>query len=1005
MLVVACAPASANEFHHPDHFEFNAMLAAPFKAQGGRWPVSMTFEYPAAGAATAAAWTLDVLAPNGQIVASQRGITLLDDGRGQAQWTWQGKQRNGRALASGYYTFRLRAVPTVIGDEDRKESLDQRIVDAFSAFQDEMIEQTTATMVGNVAPARASRLAPLPVGANGRAAAVAHAKVASAPTARSMAAAKIAATGGLPYTIYYGNMHSQTNHSDGGTPVASCGGSEIPQGGTMGPADAYAMMQTQAGGDFLLTSEHNHMYDGSTGTNTSATPASANNLFNSGISAAATYRSAHPDFLALYGNEWGVINNGGHLNIINPDLLAEWEKNSSGQLIGGIETPKSDYAALYATMKTRGWIGQFNHPASSGQFQIGTTSLGYDANGADVMVLAEILNSSAFSTNTTQTETGRSTYDAAFNILLERGYKVAPSSDQDNHCANWGLSFTNRTGVLLPTGAVLNQANFYDALKARRAFATEDKTGQLVLTANGHVMGETFANTGALALTANYASTGGQTAQRIQFFEGVPGRNGTVTQLVEGSASYSFTPADGEHFYYALVTQANGLRLWSAPVWVSQGAGPSDTTPPSVSASETGTSGTISFAATASDNVGVSKVEFYVDGLLVGTDTAAPYSMTLDSTTLANGSHNLTAKAYDAAGNSTVSTAVAFSVNNVVADTTPPTVSASETGTSGSITLSATASDNVGVSRVEFSIDNALVGSDTTSPYTMAFDSTTLANGSHTLTAKAFDAAGNSTVSTAVAFSVNNVVADTTPPTVSASETGTSGTITLSATASDNVGVSQVEFFVDGVSKGVDTTSPYSVSLNSTLLANGSHSLVATARDAAGNSANSATVSFSVNNSTATQLIVNGGFESGAVNWTASSGVITNDATYAAHGGTWKAWLNGYGAAHTDTAYQTITIPSTATSATLTFWLRVDSDETTTTNAYDTLKVQVRNSSNTVLSTLATYSNLNKGTSYVQRSFSLLAYKGQTIRVYFEGVEGSLVQTSFLVDDVAVNVQ
>lgn len=915
MLVVACAPASANEFHHPDHFEFNAMLAAPFKAQGGRWPVSMTFEYPAAGSATAAAWTLDVLAPNGQIVASQRGITLLDDGRGQAQWTWQGKQRNGRALNAGYYTFRLRAVPTVIDADDRKQSMGQRIADAFSAFQDELIEQNVVAMVGSVAPARVAKLAPLPVGAKGRDAAIAHARAASAPTAESMAsAAKIAATGGLPYTIYYGNMHSQTNHSDGGTPVASCGGSEIPQGGTMGPADAYAMMQTQAGGDFLLASEHNHMYDGSTGTNTSATPASANNLFNSGISAASAYRGAHSDFLAMYGNEWGVINNGGHLNIVNPDVLATWEKNGSGELLGGVETPKSDYAALYATMKARGWIGQFNHPASSGQFLVGGTALGYDANGADVMVLAEVLNSSAFSTNTTETETGRSSYQTAYNILLERGYKVAPSSDQDNHCANWGLSFTNRTGVLLPTGTALTTANFYDALKARRAFATEDKAGQLVLTANGHVMGETFANSGALTLVANYASTSGQTAQRVQFFEGVPGRNGTVTQLTEGSGSYSFTPASGDHFYYAQITQANGLRLWSAPVWVSQGTGgPSDTTPPSVTATESGTSGTITLAASATDNVGVTKVEFYVDGLLVGTDTASPYSMTLDSTTLANGSHNLTAKA--------------------------------------------------------------------------------------------FDAAGNSTVSAAAAFSVNNVVADTTPPTVSASETGTSGTITLSATASDNVGVAQVEFFVDGVSKGVDAAAPYALNLNSTLLANGSHSLVATARDAAGNSANSATVTFSVNNTTTTQLIVNGGFESGTANWSATTGVITSDATYAAHGGTWKAWLNGYGAAHTDTAYQTITIPSTATSATLTFWLRVDSAETTTTTAYDTLKVQVRNTSNSVLSTLATYSNLNKGTSYVQRSFSLLPYKGQTVRVYFEGIEGSTVQTSFIVDDVAVTVQ
>ena len=234
---------------------------------------------------------------------------------------------------------------------------------------------------------------------------------------------------------------------------------------------------------------------------------------------------------------------------------------------------------------------------------------------------------------------------------------------------------------------------------------------------------------------------------------------------------------------------------------------------------------------------------------------------------------------------------------------------------------------------------------------------------------------------------------------------GTSGTITLNATASDNVGVSSVEFFIDGVSRGSDTTSPYSLAFNSTTLTNGTHSLTARARDAAGNSTTSSAVSFSVSNtSTGTERIVNGGFESGSSSWTASSGVITNSSSFPAYAGSYKAWLNGYGASHTDYVYQTISIsiPSTATSATLSFYLDIATDETTTTQAYDTLKVQVRNGSNSVLSTLATYSNLNAAGGYSQKSFNLLSYKGQTIRVYFLGTEGSQVATSFVVDNVSV---
>ena len=78
------------------------------------------------------------------------------------------------------------------------------------------------------------------------------------------------------------------------------------------------------------------------------------------------------------------------------------------------------------------------------------------------------------------------------------------------------------------------------------------------------------------------------------------------------------------------------------------------------------------------------------------------------------------------------------------------------------------------------------------------------------------------------------------------------------------------------------------------------------------------------------------------------------------------------------------------------------SAETSTTTALDTLKLQVRNSSGTVLATLATYSNLDKGASYVQKSFDLSAYKGQTVQLYFVGVEGASVSTSFLVDDVSL---
>ncbi|TDU01924.1 PKD repeat protein [Streptomyces sp. 846.5] len=155
----------------------------------------------------------------------------------------------------------------------------------------------------------------------------------------------------------------------------------------------------------------------------------------------------------------------------------------------------------------------------------------------------------------------------------------------------------------------------------------------------------------------------------------------------------------------------------------------------------------------------------------------------------------------------------------------------------------------------------------------------------------------------------------------------------------------------------------------------------------------------------AQQLLGNPGFETGTASpWTTSSGVLNNSSSEPPHSGSWDAWLDGYGTTHTDTLSQAVTLPSGCSTYNFTFWLHVDTAETTTTTAYDTLKVQVLNSSGTVLSTLVTYSNLNHNTGYAQHSFSLAAYAGQNVTLKFTGAEDYQKQTSFVLDDSALNV-
>jgi hypothetical protein len=436
----------------------------------------------------------------------------------------------------------------------------------------------------------------------------------------------------------------------------------------------------------------------------------------------------------------------------------------------------------------------------------------------------------------------------------------------------------------------------------------------------------------------------------------------------------------------------------------------------------------------------VSKVEFYVDSNLLGTDTSSPYSYSWATTSYTNGAHSLQAKAYDAANNIGSSSSVSVTVSNAVSDTTAPTcsISAPSAGAtvSGTTAFSATASDNVGVAKVEFYVDSALKSTDTSSPYSYSWDTTTATNAAHSLLAKAYDAANNVGTSPSVSVTVSNggtptyvltngvassgslaasgsqvwtiavnsgatsmvtsvtmpsgadfdsygklgsapttssytwrgytsnspeVVtyanpgagtwyimpqsysgsgaytvtctitygsADTTLPTCSltAPTAGAtvSGTVSVTATASDNVGVTKVEFWIDGALKGTDTSSPYSYSWVTTTYANSAHSIVAKAYDAAGNVKSSTTVTVTVNNAatsgppyslsgtcdpnpTFTVHLVAGNTVKITLSWTATS----NDLDfwlYRVGGSTSSYLVRGYTTANPETASWTVDV-------------------------------------------------------------------------------------------------
>ncbi|MEU1840713.1 M28 family peptidase [Micromonospora chersina] len=233
----------------------------------------------------------------------------------------------------------------------------------------------------------------------------------------------------------------------------------------------------------------------------------------------------------------------------------------------------------------------------------------------------------------------------------------------------------------------------------------------------------------------------------------------------------------------------------------------------------------------------------------------------------------------------------------------------------------------------------------------------------------------------------------TTATVSTATTSGSAQTVSLSATGAPS-GVT-VSFSPSSVTSGGSATMTVSTSATATT---GTFTITVTGTGSVTRSAAYTLTVTGTGGCTGGQLIGNSSFESGSAPWTASSGVVTNSSSQAARTGSYKAWLDGYGSSHTDTLSQSVSIPAGCSSYTLSFWLHIDTAETTTGTAYDKLTVQVGST------TLATYSNLNAASGYAQRSFNLAAYAGQTVTVKWTGVEDASLQTSFVIDDVTLQV-
>ncbi|HWD91525.1 MAG TPA: Ig-like domain-containing protein [Verrucomicrobiae bacterium] len=304
------------------------------------------------------------------------------------------------------------------------------------------------------------------------------------------------------------------------------------------------------------------------------------------------------------------------------------------------------------------------------------------------------------------------------------------------------------------------------------------------------------------------------------------------------ASPFTFTASgvpSGAHALSAVATDSNGNSATSSVVNIRVAdLTPSVTLTNPAAGSQILAGSAVTLGAAATDDDAVTNVDFYVDGTLVGSAIASPFSANWMATA---GAHALTAVAFDSIGQTSTSATVNVTGTLPAVSITSPTNNQAVSIYTFNVSANATVSPGT-ITNVDFYVDSALYGSKTASPYTIAVGGA--GAGAHSLQAVAMDINGN-----AVTSSVVNVTAADLPPSVTLTNPAngnqflTGSTVSLGAAAADDSGVANVGFYVDGLLVGNATTSPYAFAWVATP---GAHALTAVATDNAALSTTSAVV-------------------------------------------------------------------------------------------------------------------------------------------------------------------
>ncbi|MBE6921866.1 MAG: hypothetical protein E7465_01630 [Ruminococcaceae bacterium] len=340
------------------------------------------------------------------------------------------------------------------------------------------------------------------------------------------------------YQLFFGQLHSHTNISDGSGSVE----------------EAFAYASQVPGLDFLAVTDHSNSFDGEGNGVLAQDGSTVSSEWALGHEMAEKYTSE--DFVGLYGFEMTWSNGLGHINTFN---TPGWQSRTQADY----KTQSTALQNYYATLATvPGSISQFNHPGTTfGDF----SDFAHYSEGTDSLItLIEVGNGEG--------AIGSSGYFPSYEYYtraLDKGWHVAPTNNQDNHKGLWGDANTGRTVILADS---LTEEDIYDALRNYRVYATEDKDLNIYYTLNGNLMGSQL----DIATAADTVSV------RVQISDPTDSAIGKVEVIVNGglsAASQSLSAASGTlelevpadyNYYYIKITQPDGDIAVTAPVWVGK---------------------------------------------------------------------------------------------------------------------------------------------------------------------------------------------------------------------------------------------------------------------------------------------------------------------------------------------------------------------------------------------------------------------------------------------------